>query len=69
MQLAITDSLGMALCDALAYVQHLLEQYVLRDEIKLFARRRYVLQCPRYDVCLKLHPGLAMRLRGISHTG
>lgn len=40
--LEFTDSLGMPLYDALAYVQHMLEQYDLRDEIKLIAAGKII---------------------------
>ncbi|EJF08152.1 glutamate synthase [Pontibacter sp. BAB1700] len=40
--LEFTDSLGMPLYDALAYVQHMLELYGLRDEIKLIAAGKII---------------------------
>ncbi|WP_188499740.1 FMN-binding glutamate synthase family protein [Pontibacter amylolyticus] len=40
--LEFTDSLGMPLYDALAYVQHMLEVYGLRDEIKLIAAGKII---------------------------
>lgn len=40
--LEFTDSLGMPLYDALAYVQHMLEKYDLRSEIKLIAAGKII---------------------------